>query len=375
MVTWSGGHLVGSGDQQTNRPTDQQTIRLLWVGSVDGLEGELVRRAGIAFCGIAARGVHGLAIWQAIPNLVQMIRGLGQAWRVVGEFRPHVCFITGGYVSVPVALAAWMRRVPVLVYLPDIEPGQAVRFISHFARRVAVTAEDSRIYFPRQKVVVTGYPIRAELKDVDQAAARRMLGLALDMPTLLVMGGSRGARSINRALTAILEELLPICQIIHVSGHLDAEWVAGCRDALPAELRSRYHPYAYLHSEKMAQALGAADLVVARAGAATMGEFPIMGLASILVPYPHYWRYQKVNADCLARHGAAMRLEDGRLGVDLAPTVQRLLADEEERRRMGERARALARPDAARRIAHELLQLGGIRCAGPQERQGSRLRW
>jgi len=335
-------------------------IHLLWVGSVDGLEGELVRRARIPFRGIAARGVHGLAFWRAIPNLVQMIRGLGRAWRVMGEFRPHVCFATGGYVSVPVALAAWMRRVPVLVYLPDIEPGQAVRFIGHFARRVAVTAEDSRAYFPPQKVVVTGYPIRAELSEVDRAAARRMLGLVPDLPTLLVMGGSRGARTINRALTAIVEELLPKCQIIHVSGHLDAEWVAACRDALPAELRPRYHPYAYLHSEEMAQALGAADLVVARAGAATMGEFPAMGLASILVPYPHYWRYQKVNADYLAGRGAAIQLEDGRLGVDLAPAVQRLLADGEERRRMGERARALAGPEAARRIAHELLQLTGI---------------
>jgi UDP-N-acetylglucosamine--N-acetylmuramyl-(pentapeptide) pyrophosphoryl-undecaprenol N-acetylglucosamine transferase len=289
-----------------------------------------------------------------------MIRGLGQAWRVVGEFRPHVCFVTGGYVSVPVALAVWMRRVPVLVYLPDIEPGQAVRFVSHFARRVAVTAEDSRAYFPPQKVVVTGYPIRPELRGVDQAAARRRLGLVSGLPTLLVMGGSRGARPINRALTAILKELLPKCQIIHISGHLDAEWVAACGDALPSELRPRYHPYAYLHSEEMAQAMGAADLVVARAGAATMGEFPAMGLASILVPYPHYWRYQKVNADYLARQGAAIRLEDERLGVDLAPTVQQLLADEGERRRMGERAQALARPDAAQRIARELLQLGGL---------------
>jgi len=337
-----------------------EPIHLLWVGSADGLEGEWVRRAGIPFRSIAARGVHGLALWRAIPNLVQMVHGLGQAWKVVGEFRPYVCFVTGGYVSAPVTLAAWMRRVPVLVYLPDIEPGQAVRFISHFARRVAVTAEDSRAYFPPPKVVVTGYPIRAELREVDQAAARRRLGLASDLPILLIMGGSRGARSINQALTGALEELLPECQIIHVTGHLDAEWVAGCRDALPAELRPRYYTYAYLHSEEMAQALGAADLVVARAGAATMGEFPAMGLPSILVPYPHYWRYQRVNADYLVRHGAAIQLEDGRLGVDLAPTVQRLLADGEERRRMGEQVRALARPEAAQHIARELLQLSGL---------------
>lgn len=318
-----------------------------------------MRRAGIPFRSVAARGVHGLAPWRAIPNLVQILRGLGQAWRAVGEFRPHACFVTGGYVSVPVALAAWMRRVPVLVYLPDIEPGQAVRFISHFARRVAVTTEDSGAYFPASKVVVTGYPVRAELREVDEAPAQQKLELDSMLPTLLVMGGSRGARSINRALADVLEELLKECQIIHISGRLDAEWVTARGEGLPMELRGRYHPHAYLHSEEMAQALRAADLVVARAGAATLGEFPAMGLPSILVPYPYAGRHQEINADYLAERGAAIRLDDERLDKDLLPTVRRLLADKEARRRMGERAQALARPDAARRIGRELLQLAG----------------
>jgi len=346
---------------------DHITLHLLWVGSVDGLEEELVRQAGIPFHGIEAGGVHGLAFWQAISHSAQMIRGLAQAWQVVGRFRPQVCLVTGGYVSVPVALAAWMRGVPVLVYLPDIEPGQAVRFISYFAQRVAVTAEDSRVYFPSHKVVVTGYPVRRELREVDRDSARRQLGLAPDLPVLLVMGGSRGARSINQALAAALEELLLECQIVHISGHLDAEWVAECRERLPAELKPRYHHHAYLHSQEMAQAMGAADLVVARAGAATMGEFPAMGLASILVPYPYYWRYQKVNADYMSRSGAAIQLEDSRLGTELAAVVRRLLDDEEARRRMGERARALARPEAGQLIARELLRLGGISCTPSQD--------
>lgn len=316
-----------------------------------------MRRAGISFRGIAAAGLHGLAPWQAIPNLMHMMQGLRQAWRLIGEFQPHVCFVTGGYLSVPVALAAWIRRVPLFVYLPDIEPGQAVRLISRFAQRVAVTAEESCAYFPQHKVVVTGYPIRPEFRRVDRTTARRALGLQADLTTLLVMGGSRGARSINRALAAILGELLPICQIIHVTGHLDAQWVDASRDALTPELRPRYHPYAYLHSEEMAQAMASAELVVARAGAATMGEFTAMGLPSVLVPYPHYWRYQQVNADYLVRHGAAVRLEDERLASDLARVVRGLLADAEERRRMGERAQVLARPMAAGRMAQEILQL------------------
>jgi UDP-N-acetylglucosamine--N-acetylmuramyl-(pentapeptide) pyrophosphoryl-undecaprenol N-acetylglucosamine transferase len=196
---------------------------------------------------------------------------------------------------------------------------------------------------------------------VDRDAARKRLRLDSELPVLLVMGGSRGARPINLALTAALEELLPACEIIHISGHLDAEWVAQSGESLPPQLRARYHPHAYLHSEEMAQVMGAADLVVARAGAATMAEFPAVGLASVLVPYPHYWRYQKVNADYMVRHGAAIQLEDERLATDLAPTVRKLLTDGAERQRMGERARALARPDAAQRIACELLRLGRVR--------------
>lgn len=333
---------------------------MLWIGSADGSEEQWVRRAAVPFRGITVRAVHGLAFWRAILNLVHVILGLGQAWKMIGEFHPDVCLVTGGYVSVPVALAAWMRRVPVLVYLPDIEPGQAVRFIGRFAKRVAATAEDSRAHFPPHKVVVTGYPIRAELARVDRAAARRSMDLVPGLPTLLVMGGSRGARSINRALTNTLQELLSECQIIHISGDLDAEWVAERRQALPDSVKPRYHHFAYLHSDAVAQALASADLVLARAGAATLGEFPALGLASILVPYPYYWRYQKVNADYMVRHGAAIQLQDECLGVDLAPTVRRLLRNEEERRRMGERASALAWPDAAHRIGHELLRLSGI---------------
>ena len=113
-------------------------VDLLWIGTVDGLEGDLVRREGVPFQGIVAGGVHGLSPRVMVANAAKMARGLVQAWQAVGEFRPQSCFVTGGYVSVPVALAAWLRRVPILVYLPDIEPGQAVRFVSRLAQRVAV---------------------------------------------------------------------------------------------------------------------------------------------------------------------------------------------------------------------------------------------
>jgi UDP-N-acetylglucosamine--N-acetylmuramyl-(pentapeptide) pyrophosphoryl-undecaprenol N-acetylglucosamine transferase len=289
-------------------------------------------------------------------NLVKLMQGWRAACRLGRRERPAALFATGGYASIPVALAARALGVPILVYLPDIEPGLAVRAIARLAARVAVTAEDSRSYFPARKVVVTGYPVRAEFDGLDRAGARASLGLGCDEPVLLVMGGSRGARSINQALDGVLEQVLELAHLVHVSGELDWPWVAERRAALPAALKARYHAFPYLH-EEMGCALAAADLALCRAGASTLGELPFFGLPVVLVPYPHAWRYQRVNADWLGGRGAAVQLDDEQLPEKLLPTLRRLLQDRAGLRRMADRMRALARPDAATRLAAELRRL------------------
>jgi len=221
-----------------------------------------------------------------------------------------------------------------------------------FWRPGCETSEESDRYFPREKVVVTGYPVRADVFNIDQAQARAALGLEPEEKTLLVFGGSRGARSINQALTSGLRDLLPICQIIHISGRLDADWVAGATKSLPEQLRQRYHRFDYMHD--MPQALVAADLVVARAGAATMGEFPAAGLPSVLVPYPHSGQHQNPNAEYMAENGAAKVMDDAGLAEKLIPMIAQLLNDEGEMAALQESARAMARPDAAEAIAEQL---------------------
>jgi UDP-N-acetylglucosamine--N-acetylmuramyl-(pentapeptide) pyrophosphoryl-undecaprenol N-acetylglucosamine transferase len=257
---------------------------------------------------------------------------------------------------VPVALAARALRVPILVYLPDIEPGLAVRVIARLAARVAVTVEDSRAYFPPHKVVVTGYPVRAEFCGLDRAEAKADLGLRHDELVLLVMGGSRGARSINQALSGVLEGVLGLAQVVHVSGELDWPWVAERREALPPALKERYHAFPYLH-EGMGSALAAADLALCRAGASTLGELPFFGLPAVLVPYPHAWRYQRVNADWMVGRGSAVRLDDDRMTEQLWPVLRELFGDRGRLQSMAKRMRALARPDAAARLALELRAL------------------
>jgi UDP-N-acetylglucosamine--N-acetylmuramyl-(pentapeptide) pyrophosphoryl-undecaprenol N-acetylglucosamine transferase len=327
------------------------------VGVRGGVEEELAARAGVPFRAIESGQVRGMALWVAARNLLKAGRGVAQAGRLIAEFQPDVVFVTGGFVAGPVALAAWRAHVPVFIYLPDMEPGLTVRRTSRFARRVGVTLPEVARWFP-DKAVVTGYPVRQEILALagQRDLARQRLGLAAELPVLLVFGGSRGARSINQALAGALPELLPHCQIVHISGTLDWPAVEARAHSLPRELRPRYHAYAYLHDE-MPLALAAADLVVARAGASTLGEFPALGLPSILAPLPHSGQHQEVNADALARHGAAIKLPDSQLAAQLTPTVLHLLQNRTELAAMSQAAQALAQPAAAATIAQELRRL------------------
>jgi UDP-N-acetylglucosamine--N-acetylmuramyl-(pentapeptide) pyrophosphoryl-undecaprenol N-acetylglucosamine transferase len=302
-----------------------------------------------------------------IKNAAKLTWSMGKSNRLFGRFRPDVLFMTGGYVNVPVALVAWLRRVPAAIYLPDIEPGAAIRFLSNFVQNVACTAPASRQYFTDEKVVITGYPVRPDVRaatELSRETALARFDLAPARPTLLVFGGSRGARTINQALWAILPDVLAEIQVIHITGQLDWPEVEAHSQRLTAPERDYYRPYPYLH-ERMGAAFRAADLAVARAGASMLGEAPAFGLPSILVPYPYAWRYQKVNADYLADRGAAIRLDDALLQEALLPTALDLLRDETRLGQMAQAARELDIPGAADNLASLLLQLGQ---RGEQER-------
>ncbi len=328
----------------------------LYLGGAGSVEQALAQRFGIPFKPVEMGALRGKRPWQIFWNGLRLMIGLVQAYKAIGSFRPHAILVSGGYGSVPAILAGRLRKVPVLVYLPDIEPGLAVRQLSRWVPRVAVSFPETASAFAKDKVIVTGYPVRREFYNVSKSAARAALGLEPGLPVVMIFGGSRGAHSLNVAVEGCLAELLQESQVIHVSGPNDYEAARLKQEELPPHLKSRYRLYAYLH-EEMVQALASADLVVARAGASVLGEFPALGLPSILVPYPYSGQHQQANADYLVRHGAAISLADERLGQELLSAVLGLLQDRNRLVEMGRSAAALRRPEAAHRIAAELTAL------------------
>jgi len=353
-------------DREGFQVQSRAAIHIFWVGGQGGMEAELVKREGLPFEAISAAGVHGVGLQRLPGNIWQLSRGFFQARRLLRQFRPDVMFFTGGFVAVPVALAGRLPgrgfpRPRSLLYVPDIEPGLALNTLARITDRVAVTVEASRATLSRHPdVVVTGYPVRSELSVWDKAEARRVFQLTPELPTLLASGGSKGARSINRALLQALPELLKEMQVIHITGNLDWPEVESVRikmsAELPAEHVQRYHAYPYLHKE-MGAALTVADIVISRAGASTLGEYPAFGIPAVLVPYPHAWRYQQINAQYLAERGAAIIIQDADLPGELLPTLRRLMQDSDHLTKMASAMRSLAQPHAAELISDQLFDL------------------
>ena len=326
---------------------------VLWVGSRSGMEADILAQYSISFESISAAGVHGVSLRSLPGNLLQLARGFCEAKTIIRKFEPDVLFMTGGYLDVPVAFAG--RKIPAVVFIPDIEPGYALKAILLTTKNVAVSTSRSLVYLNNKKAVVTGYPIRETLKQWDRTKARAFFGIDNNARVLLTFGGSKGAYSINHALYKSLKSFLKDMDIIHVSGKNNWEAARQMKESLEPSLKKKYHAYPFLHDE-MGAAFAAADLVVCRAGASTLGELPYFGLPAILVPYPYAWRYQTENAEYLQENKGALLMKDENLGEFLETEVINLIHDPERLAAMRSAMHALSTPESATKIAEMIIK-------------------
>jgi UDP-N-acetylglucosamine--N-acetylmuramyl-(pentapeptide) pyrophosphoryl-undecaprenol N-acetylglucosamine transferase len=323
---------------------------LLYIGRAASVEERLATRAQIAFQAIGVGGVRGLAPWNAARNLWRMYRSIGRVRAMIRSFKPTAIFATGGYVSAPVIWAGAAEHIPNVIYLPDLEPGWAIRATARWATRVAVSFPEVEKHFARGKAVVTGYPVRAEFFNIDQSNARNKFNLDPKARTVTIFGGSTGAHRINQAAVANLSALAQLAQVILITGRNDEAWANEQVTRLPDDLRARVRVFGYL-DEDLPHTLAAADVVVARAGAATLGEFPALGLPAVLVPYPYAGKHQARNARFLVERGAAMQVDDAALSDTLVSTLKKLFDSPAQLKAMSEAMRSLAQPRAASNIA------------------------
>lgn len=333
-----------------------------WIGSRDGIEARRVPEAGLPFYAIPTGKLRRYWSWQNVGDLaINVPAGLVRAVALLGVLRPDVVFGTGGYVALPVVLAAAARRIPIVVHEQTAVPGLANRLAAPFARAVALTFPESGSAFDAQRCVVTGNPLRPELRGGSREGAITTFALAPGLPLVYVTGGSLGAHRINRAIGDALPALLDGAQVIHQCGDNpetgDRQWLESRRAALPPSLRDRYGVVPYIGAE-LADVYAAASLVVGRAGAGTVNECCQLGLAALYIPLPGTsGDEQTANALLVESAGGCFVLRQADLTPErLAATVRELLADPARLSAMGSRARSVAVPDAAERIANLLVK-------------------
>jgi UDP-N-acetylglucosamine--N-acetylmuramyl-(pentapeptide) pyrophosphoryl-undecaprenol N-acetylglucosamine transferase len=276
-----------------------------------------------------------------------------QATAILARERPAAIFTTGGYISVPVLIAATALRIPVVLWDGNVIPGRAVRATARrasvlavsFAATCAALASSARAV----PCYVTGTPIR-DLTDLDREGARERLAIASNERVLLIFGGSQAVRRLNTAVSEAIGRLVERVTVIHVAGDDGYATALADREALPADRRARYRPYPFLRDE-MLDALAVADLVVGRAGSSTLAEVTALGLPMVVVPYPHAAGHQRANARVLADAGAARLVEDDAFDADALLAAAAILDDPTTHVTMAAAARELGRPRAADAVA------------------------
>lgn len=327
---------------------------VFYIGGTRGLESEIVPREGLPFEAIPLAGfkrglspANLLVAWKAAA-------GINRARGLLKKIRPAAVIGTGGYVCGPVVLAAALSGIPTLIHEQNAFPGITNRILSRFASAVALTFEDAVRFFPaRAPLKVTGLPIRKEILDRDRSGAREKLGVPREGLMVLSFGGSQGARSINSAMAPVLKHFTGRSGIYfqHVTGPANYEgFIAGIRESINIPDGGNITITSYMYD--MPGALAAADLVICRAGAATLAELTAVGLPAILVPYPFAAEnHQEYNARALERKKAAVLVRDSELSGDmLIARVEELAGSRQALEEMSGASREMGRPGALEAI-------------------------
>ncbi|HJV16060.1 MAG TPA: undecaprenyldiphospho-muramoylpentapeptide beta-N-acetylglucosaminyltransferase [Bacillales bacterium] len=352
----TGGHIYPALALVREIQKEKKDAEFLYIGTTNGLESKLVPREKIPFKSIHITGFKRKLSFENIKTIFRFLKGVSDSKKILKEFKPDVVIGTGGYVCGPVVYAAAKLGVPTIIHEQNSVPGLTNKFLSRYVNKIAVCFSDASDYFPKNKVVFTGNPRASEVLGKDGVQGRLSVGLSTTNPTVLIFGGSRGARPINEAVVKSLSELAKKpYQVLYVTGDVHYDEVKKEAELVGNPENVIIKPF--IHN--MPEVLAGIDLVVSRAGATTLAELTSLGIPSILIPSPYVTNnHQEKNARSLVVQGAAeLLLEKDLNNKSLIHSIDRVLLDKEKLTGMKKKAKKMGVPDSASKMYKLMKQI------------------
>ncbi len=345
----TGGHIfsaIATANELKNRDPNAE---FLFVGANDYMEMDIIPKAGYQIVGMDIHRMNRFQKWKNWVMPFEILKSLYQSYKIIKKFKPDAVIGTGGFATGPVIFAAQYMGVPTFIQEHNAYPGITNQLLARKATRIHVAYKNVIKYFKREKVALTGNPVRDEFyKPVPaKTQAVKVFDLIPDKPVVLLLGGSRGAKPMNEALAKILPELVKNdIQVIFQTG------------------KNHYKDYQYLNSthikvmpfiDNMIQAYAASDLVISRSGAMSVTEFALLGKPAIIVPDPFFEQdHQTYNAEEIAESGAAVYIKETELEDRLLPEILAILQDETKKRELSQKILHFGFPNAAKDIAKDI---------------------
>lgn len=360
----TGGHIYPALAITRGLQEAADDVKLLYIGSRHGLEENIVPAAGIPFETITVSGLERRLCWKNFRTVAGLSKGIARARKIIRSFNPDVVVGTGGYVCGPVVLSAAIMNVPTLIHEQNAYPGITNRILSRFVDRVCITFPEARDrFYKKADIIETGLPIRPDILKTPRGQAYEFFGLDSGKKTILIVGGSRGARTINQAARKVREWIMSTknIQLIHITGRDNFEELMRDIESSGPSIHGENSVKILPYLDRMDLGLSIADLVVSRAGASFLAEITAVGVPAILIPYPFAAEnHQEYNARSLEEKGAArVVLENSQFNADnLVKEIASVLQDE-VLDSMALCSRTLGRPQALSSITGNVLQLAG----------------
>lgn len=348
----TGGHIYPALALMDYIKTVNPTAEFMYVGAKRGLENKILPQMDIPFATLEIQGFKRSLSLDNLKTLRLFGKSYLEAKKIIKKFQPDIVVGTGGYVSGAMVFAASRLKVPTLIHEQNSVPGITNKFLARFVDKIAISFPDVASYFPQNKVVMTGNPRAQQVTQVGKSDVLTTFGLDPQQKTLLIFGGSQGARKINEAMVAALPmwSTSPY-QVLYASG--ERYYEAFAQLTIPANMR--VVPYI----SNMNEVLGNVDLLVGRAGATSIAEFTALGLPAILIPSPYVTNdHQTKNAQSLVKAGAALMIPDNQLtGALLKEQADALLANDDLRQKMAQASKTQGHPDASTKLYAIIQQL------------------